>query len=281
MTVTNGVPLGLKLNNPLNIKRSSASWAGKSAVQNHAVFETFDSAYYGIRAAARILINYGRIHKLDTLAEIVHRWAPPDDDNDTGSYVDFVAGKLDVKPDTSLNLEDEDVLTALVKAMMHMEIGSVPYTDGVIRSAVAAAKVGGKPGVAIVVPDDFTPPPPAPAPIPQPAPPVAPQPAPVPTPTVPQPLPSPPAPVPVPNTGWPPLVVQPTSDVQNKVKAATAGAVASYPVAWFAVVLWNQYGPPEPMPFEVAFAIQSAAAGLFAYFAGYYTRNRAAPSVSA
>lgn len=269
MSVTNGVPLGIRLNNPLNIKRSGASWAGKSAVQSHPVFETFDSAYYGIRAAARILINYGRIHKLDTLAEIIHRWAPPDDDNDTGGYVDFVADKLDVKPDTSLNLEDEDVLTALVKAMMHMEIGSVPYSDGVIRSAVAAAKVGAKPGVPVVVPDDF----PTPAPAPQPTP----QPAPTPPPASPQPLPTPPAPVPVPNTGWPPLVVQPTSDVQNKVKAATAGAVASYPVAWFAVVLWNQYGPPEPMPFEVAFAIQSAAAGLFAYVAGYYTRNRAAP----
>lgn len=275
MSVTNGVPLGVRLNNPLNIKRSGASWAGKSAVQNHAVFETFDSAYYGIRAGARILINYGRIHKLDTLAEIIHRWAPPDDDNDTGGYVDFVAGKMDIKPDTALNLEDEDVLTALVKAMMQMEIGSVPYSDGVIRSAVAAAKVGGKPGVQVVVPDDFpTPTPqPEPAPIPQPAP------APAPPTVTPPSLPSPLAPVPVPNTGWPPLVVQPTSDVQNKVKAATAGAVASYPVAWFAVVLWNQYGPPEPMPFEVAFAIQSAAAGLFAYFAGYYTRNRAAPTL--
>lgn len=270
MSVTNGVPLGIRLNNPLNIKRSGASWAGKSAVQNHAVFETFDSAYYGIRAGARILINYGRIHKLDTLAEIIHRWAPPDDDNDTGGYVDFVAGKLDVKPDTTLNLEDEDVLTALVKAMMQMEIGSVPYSDGVIRSAVAAAKVGGKPGVAVVVPDDFpTPAPqPPPAPIPQPA-----------TPPAPPPVAPQPAPIPIPNTGKPPLVDQPTEETTLKVKAATLGALAGYPVAWIAKVFFDQYGPGEPMPLEVALGISALASSAVAYIAGYYKRNRAAPPV--
>lgn len=269
MSVTNGVPLGLKLSNPLNIKRSGASWAGKSAVQGHPVFETFDSAYYGIRAAARILINYGRIHKLDTLAEIIHRWAPPDDDNDTGNYVDFVASKLDVKPDTALNLEDEDVLTALVKAMMHMEIGSVPYSDGVIRSAVAAAKVGGKPGVQVVVPDDFR----TPAPVPQPTPQPAPIPAPAPPPVAPQ-------PVPIPNTGKPPLVDQPTDETTNKVKAATLGALAGYPVAWIAKVFFDQYGPGEPMPLEVALGISALASSAVAYIAGYYRRNRAASPVS-
>lgn len=261
VTTTNGIPLGVRLNNALNIKRSGTSWQGKSAIQAHPVFETFDSAYYGIRAAARILINYSRIHKLDTLAEIIHRWAPPEDDNDTGGYVDFVAGKLDVKPDTVLNLEDEDVLTALVKAMMQMEIGSVPYSDGVIRSAVAAAKVGGKPGVAPTVPDDFQQAPAIPIPIPQPTPPP----------------PAAPQPVPVPNTGKPPLVDQPTTDTTNKVKASTLGALAGFPVAWIAKVFWDQYGPGEPMPMEVALGLSAAASGLVAYVAGYYTRNRAAP----
>lgn len=267
VTTTNGIPLGIRLNNALNIKRSNTGWQGKSAVQAHPTFETFDSAYYGIRAAARILITYSRVHKLDTLAEIIHRWAPPDDDNDTGNYVDFVAGKLDVRPDTPLNIEDEDVLTALVKAMMQMEIGSVPYSDGVIRSAVAAAKVGGKPGVAAVVPDDF-PQAPAPTPIPQP---------------MPQPAPPPPAasqPIPVPNRGRPPLVDQPTTDTTNKVKASTLGALAGFPVAWIAKVFWDQYGPGEPMPMEVALGLSAAASGLVAYVAGYYTRNRAAPPFS-
>lgn len=259
VTTTNGVPLGIRLSNPLNIKRSSTGWQGKSAIQAHPTFETFDSAYYGIRAAARILLTYSRVHKLDTLAEIIHRWAPPDDDNDTGNYVDFVAGKLDVRPDTALNIEDEDVLTALVKAMMQMEIGSVPYSDGVIRSAVAAAKVGGKPGVAVTVPDDF-PQAPAPAPIPQPAP-VAPQ------------------PIPVPNSGKPPLVDQPTSAPTNKVTAGAIGAMGGLPVAFIVKVFWDRYIPDQPMPTEIAIAIAAAASSALSYVVGYYTRNRAAPPV--
>ena len=64
-------PVGVRLANPLNIKRSSINWAGKSAVQAHAVFETFDSPHYGIRAAARNLLTYYRVHKLETVAAII------------------------------------------------------------------------------------------------------------------------------------------------------------------------------------------------------------------
>lgn len=265
VTTTNGIPLGIKLNNPLNVKRTNTPWQGKSAVQNHPVFEQFDSAYYGIRTGARILLTYYRIHKLDTLAEIIHRWAPPDDDNDTGGYVDFVAGKLDVKPDTSLNLEDEDVLTPLVKAMMQMEVGSVPYSDGVIRSAVAAAKVGGKPGVAVSVPDDFAQtPPPSPQPTPQPIPPP----------------PYTPQPVPYPANGKPPLVDQPNAAPTNKVTAGAIGAMGGLPVAFIVKVFWDRYVPDQPMPTEIAIAIAAAASSGLSFVVGYYTRNRAAPPVS-
>ena len=79
------VPIGQKLHNPLNIRRTSITWAGKSAVQQHEAFETFDSPYYGIRAAARNLLTYYRRDKLNTVQGIVTKWAPPEDDNATGA----------------------------------------------------------------------------------------------------------------------------------------------------------------------------------------------------
>jgi hypothetical protein len=245
-------PVGARLNNPLNIKRTSINWAGKSAVQAHAVFETFDSPHYGIRAAARNLLTYYRRDRLNTIQEIVNRWAPPDDDNNTAAYIDFVAKQMDVQPDTELNLEDPEVLGALVLAMMAMEIGpgwAANYGLATIKTAVAAAYVGGAPGSPVVQPQpDYV-------------------------------SPMPPEPTPVVTTSptKPPLVDQPSAAPTNKVTAGSIGAMGGLPVAFVAKVFWDRYVPEQPMPTEIAIAIAAAASSLLSFVIGYYTRNRATP----
>lgn len=258
--VTRIITIGERLNNPLNIKRSKEPWKGKTVVPQHEIFESFESPFFGIRAGAKNLLTYYRRDKLDTVMEIVSKWAPPSDDNDTGAYILAVASRMggDVQPETPLNLEIPEVLTSLVIAMMRQEIGPLPksYTPQLIDSAVLSAYGGGTTAQVVashpVQPDIMPIPPSAPAP-----PPVAPQ------------------PIPIPNTGKPPLVDQPTDETTNKVKAATLGALAGYPVAWIAKVFFDQYGPGEPMPLEVALGISALASSAVAYIAGYYRRNRA------
>src|SRR3954467_7950824 len=131
--------IGLKLNNPLNIRKSSVAWTGKSAVQPNEDFVCFDSPHHGIRAAAKNLLTYYRKYKIKTVQGIVARWAPPDDDNDTAGYITRVAQRLQVKPDEELDLEDPEVLKALVVSMMPEEIGSVPYDAETLSTAVEAA----------------------------------------------------------------------------------------------------------------------------------------------
>jgi hypothetical protein len=254
-TISVGIPRGVRNNNPLNIKRSSVNWAGKSAIQPDAIFETFDDPHHGIRAGARNLLTYYRRDKLNTVQEIVTKWAPASDDNDTAGYISFVSGKMGVAPDTELNLEDPEVLGALVTAMMGMEIGAIPYSLATIRTAVEAAYSG-----------PARPQPPAqPVPVPvAPAPPAAPPAAPS--------APQPPKPA-------PPLVDQPSPVPTNKVTAGSIGAMGGLPVAFIAKVIWDRYVPDQPMPTEIAIAIAAAASSLFSFVAGYYTRNRATSPV--
>lgn len=253
-TVSASISRGVRNRNPLNIKRSSINWAGKSAVQQDEVFETFDSPFYGIRAGARNLLTYYRRDKLNTIAEIVSKWAPPDDDNDTAGYIDAVAARMGggIKPETELNLENPEILTSLVIAMMKQEIGPIPesYTPQMIQSAVAAAYSGGS-AAPVVDPGPVVAPPIVVAP------PVVPV---VPT---------------VAPGNPPPLVDQPTPAPTNKVTAGSIGAMGGLPVAFIAKVFWDKYGPGEPMPTEIAIAIAAAASSAFSFVAGYYTRNRA------
>jgi hypothetical protein len=197
-------------------------------------------------------LTYYRRDKLRTIQEFVTKWAPPDDDNNTAAYIDFVAETMGVLPDTKLHLEDPEVLGGLVIAMMRMEIGHVPYSLTTIRTAVEAATVGGKPGSSPTVPvqppsDYVSPMPPAP------------------TPTTPI------------STNKPPLVDQPSAAPTNKVTAGSIGAMGGLPVAFVAKVFWDRYVPEQPMPTEIAIAIAAAASSLLSFVIGYYTRNRATP----
>lgn len=128
---------GERNNNPGNIRISSSAWQGKINGRDTA-FETFTTPFYGIRATAVLLRNYQFNHGLGTVREIINRWAPPNENN-TSSYVNAVASALRVNPDQQINLDDDFVLTQLVKAVIKHENGRVIYSDTLIDSAVKAA----------------------------------------------------------------------------------------------------------------------------------------------
>lgn len=111
---------GVRNNNPGNIRKSRDVWVGQTG--NDGSFVTFSTPAHGIRATGKNLLSYARQGYV-TPEQIITRWAPPEDDNDTESYIKFVSDYLNVPRDTVLDLTDLDTLTRLSMAIMIQENG--------------------------------------------------------------------------------------------------------------------------------------------------------------
>lgn len=130
-------PHGIRLNNPGNIRSGPTPWIGQSGVDESG-FCIFESAFYGIRALAKLLITYHDKYGLVTIRAIISRWAPSNE-NDTAAYIKAVCEDCSFGPDDWLRLSDQSVLAALTRAIIHHENGSMPYDDAEIRASVEAA----------------------------------------------------------------------------------------------------------------------------------------------
>lgn len=129
---TSGVR-GLRNNNPGNIRKSGDAWQGLAAVQDDPAFFKFTDARYGVRALGKILQTYRNKYGLQTVRDIIARWAPSIENNTT-SYVSSVARALDVKPDDVIDVYAR--LPELAAAIIKHENGSNPYTAAQIREWV-------------------------------------------------------------------------------------------------------------------------------------------------
>ena len=125
-----GLTRGELNNNPMNIRISDAPWQGKIIPSKDQDFEQFDTAVDGIRAGAKILVNYYKLHGLSTIKGIIGRWAPSVENN-TNSYIDDVCQHMAITADANINLLDGEVLAMLVQAIIYHENGAVnyPYVD--------------------------------------------------------------------------------------------------------------------------------------------------------
>jgi hypothetical protein len=128
---------GLVNNNPGNIRKNGTAWRGAIAGSDPA-FVTFDTPQDGIRAMAKVLLTYQRQHGLDTIAELLERWAPAVE-NDSFAYIDDVATRLGIDPDERIDLDDPMKLAALCGAIIRHENGVQPYADAVLAAGVDAA----------------------------------------------------------------------------------------------------------------------------------------------
>lgn len=124
-------PRGIRNNNPLNIRKSSDNWQGKTG--DDGAFVIFDTPYSGIRAAARLLKNYGNNYGLVTVRGIINRWAPSSENN-TESYITSVEKSTGLFRDLTLNGGD---YPSLVAAMIKHENGQQPYGKALIAQAVS------------------------------------------------------------------------------------------------------------------------------------------------
>ena len=130
---------GIRNNNAGNI-RWGCSWQGlvKDGKSIDKEFCVFESPEYGIRAMARILKNYSEIYKINTVGGIIHRWAPPSE-NDTVSYIKHVAKSLKVDADEVINVKNDTVMLKLIKAIILHENGKQPYSDETILKGIRMA----------------------------------------------------------------------------------------------------------------------------------------------
>ena len=127
---------GIRNNNPGNIRHSSSQWQGKSATQTDTEYVQFDNPVWGIRALAKLLKNYQSRYGLNTINEIINRWAPPSE-NITSAYVDNVSRIVGVNKDQQILVDD--YMVPFVKAIITHENGSQPYSADQIAEGIRLA----------------------------------------------------------------------------------------------------------------------------------------------
>lgn len=124
---------GIRNNNPANIRRG-CNWKGLTEMQTDKEFCQFTSMTWGVRALLATLRTYVVRHHLHTVREIVTRWAPPSDGNDTEKYIKFVEKAVkEIDTPFVLTLQKMDfakewqhsecILYLIAKAMCKMESG--------------------------------------------------------------------------------------------------------------------------------------------------------------
>lgn len=132
------LPKGIRNNNPGNIRKSADEWEGLSSRHDDGEFFIFKNPFWGLRALARILINYRKRHNIKTIRGVIERWAPGTE-NDTEAYIKAVAKSTGIDPDRELFLDP--VLPLLIPAIVKQEIGFNPFSDVFIGKAISAATV--------------------------------------------------------------------------------------------------------------------------------------------
>lgn len=131
MVKKSSTPRGIRNNNPGNIRKGE-NWKG--SVGDDGEFIKFKSPEYGLRALGKLLLNYQRLYGINSVGEIIQRYAPSNENN-TDSYIEHVAKKLDVKPWQTINIAAN--LQALVAAIITHENGFNPYDSETIKKGLA------------------------------------------------------------------------------------------------------------------------------------------------
>ena len=121
--------LGLRNNNPLNIRRGKSHWIGEIPQSSSpsrggregSSFVQFRTIEFGLRAAFCLLRTYSTKYKLNCIRDIISRWAPPTE-NDTEQYIRNVCQWTGFGGNERLT---EDQWPALVRAMARQECGII------------------------------------------------------------------------------------------------------------------------------------------------------------
>lgn len=129
-----GTPRGIRNNNPLNIIDTAGN-IGNRGTNVDSVFREYATPEDGIAAAARLLRGYANNHGIHTVGGVVARWSATDQD----TYAAYVASRVGVRVNDTINLNDPAVLARIIPAMIQVENGRQPYTANTINGGIARA----------------------------------------------------------------------------------------------------------------------------------------------
>lgn len=139
MNKTTSLPRGIRNNNPGNLEWGDP-WQGLKprSQSTDKRFAEFATPAYGIRALARTLITYYDKRKardgskIDTVREIVQRWAPAFENN-VDAYARQVGKALcsdcERPGDVAVNMHDYEQLRIVVEAIIRHENGPGPLKN--------------------------------------------------------------------------------------------------------------------------------------------------------
>ena len=108
--------------NPGNIRINGDKFQGEIIPSQDKSFKQFESMDYGYRAIFKILGNYQRNYKLDTIRKMIGRWAP-ENENDTLAYVMTVSDRSGISPDEPVSADNREMMIRIVAAMSYVENG--------------------------------------------------------------------------------------------------------------------------------------------------------------
>lgn len=113
-------PRGIRNNNPLNIRYNPRNcWVGQTGSDGQ--FCKFSAPKYGIRAAVKILQRYAGKDGKTTVFEIINKWAPRADGNDTNKYIEAVCDAMNIKPTETIDVHDRGTVVRLLYYMAQVE----------------------------------------------------------------------------------------------------------------------------------------------------------------
>lgn len=115
-------PRGYRNNNPGNIRINGDKFQGEVIPSRDKEFKQFESMAYGYRAIFKILRNYQRNYKLDTIRKMISRWAP-ESENNTLAYVMTVSSRSGISPDDPVSADNREMMIRIVAAMSYVENG--------------------------------------------------------------------------------------------------------------------------------------------------------------
>jgi len=113
---------GLRNNNPGNIRISSTKYQGEIQPSQDSAFKQFETMPYGYRAMFMVLYTYQKKYGLNTIEELINRYAPSNENN-TNGYIQRVSKQSGIPANQPINTQDKSQMIPIVSAMSEVENG--------------------------------------------------------------------------------------------------------------------------------------------------------------